>query len=186
MQKIVTHDLCSRAIAYVKAVETDALAESIPLSRLDSPVHQLLDNGLGVFYVVDTGDQLQYVQQRHLEASSWDSSVLHRTALQNLAELAGAKMRIQPYGNVFAVFLDGNFEASLILVDDIWDNAISHLAPHGFVAALPARDMLAFCDAGSPQGIDELRQIVGRLKDGDHLLRKELFRRKGGQWLQWS
>jgi len=41
--------------------------------------------------------------------------------------MANDGVRVQEYGSVFAVFMDGNFEASLILVDWLWSQALAHL-----------------------------------------------------------
>lgn len=50
--------------------------------------------------------------------------------------------------------------------------------------ALTARDVLAFCDAKSLQGIVELKQLVRRITpNGDHLLTETLYYRLNGQWL---
>ena len=78
------------------------------------------------------------------------------------------------------IFLGGNFEASLLLIDDLWDRQLAHLAPNDFVAAVPTRDVLAVCDANSEAGIDELRQIVLRAEGGDHPLATTLYRRPRG------
>ena len=91
-------------------------------------------------------------------------------------------MRVTRYGDIYAVMLDGTFEASLILVDGLWDVSFAALAPHGIVAAIPARDILAFCDATSTEGLAELRQLIERVQGGDHLLTRDLYRRVGGRW----
>jgi hypothetical protein len=62
----------------------------------------------------------------------------------------------------------GDFEASAVLVDGLWNSALAHLAPNGFVVAVPCRDILAFCDAENASGLQELRQIIGRTQDGEH------------------
>ena len=71
----------------------------------------------------------------------------------------------------------------MILVDGLGRKGLAHLASNGFVAAIPARDILAFCDANSAEGIAELRQLIERIKDGDHKLSQQLFRRTDDDWL---
>jgi hypothetical protein len=105
----------------------------------------------------------------------------------NLARMARDRATLRPHGNIFALFLDGNFEASLLLLDDLWDEASAHYAPNGFVVAVPARDMLAFCDLGSEQGIRELREVLGRVFPyGDHLISRLLYRREARRWVPFS
>jgi len=47
---------------------------------------------------------------------------------------------------VFAFFMRGDFEASVILLDDLWDGESRQFVTGEYAAAIPARDMLAFCD----------------------------------------
>ena len=174
--------LCVRAIAYLKANEP-ASTDSIQLSQADSPVLLDLNNGFHVAYVVDEGDQFTYIQNRHLADSGLTPIQLHQYGLENLANLAREKLRIQPYGSVFAVILDGNFEASLILIDGLWTQGVAHLVGAGFTAAIPTRDILAFCDSASLEGIHELHQVVARVSNGDHPLVSSLYQRKESGWV---
>ncbi len=154
------------------------------LSREDSPVLTDLNNGLLVAYLVDQVDHFRYVLQRHLDGAGLSEAELHQQSIANLrALLEQMDMKVQPYGNVFAILCGGNFEASAILVDQLWNDALAHLAPNGFVVAIPCRNILAFCDAGNPSGLQELRQIIERTQDDeDHPISSVLYRRHAGAW----
>lgn len=91
--------------------------------------------------------------------------------------LSENSVKVRPYGDLFAVLFDGNFEASLILIDALWDEHLAHLAPDGFVAAIPNRDILVFCDAKSETGVERLRSIVSRAKGLDHPITSTLYLR---------
>jgi uncharacterized protein YtpQ (UPF0354 family) len=168
------------------------LRPSLPESKPDvtaragnAPVLRDLGNGLLIAYVLDVGDHFQYLQWRDLEDSGLNESELHEHAVYNLTAVANEKLRVEPHDRVFAAFLDGNFEASLLLIDDLWDKRFASTISHGFVAAVPARDIIAFCDATSSEGIAQLCQIVARAnKGGDHLLTSVLYRRQEKQWVQ--
>jgi hypothetical protein len=72
------------------------------------------------------------------------------------------------------------------LLDDLWNKTFAAEAPNGAVAAVPSRDVLAFCDAKSEQGIQELQALVERVSErGHHLLTKTLYQRVGGQWKRY-
>lgn len=167
------------------------LKKTLPSSRSadftpgpdDAPVVRDLGNGLLVLYVVDEGPVFTFVQRRHLREAGMDDDTLHRTALANLHLFLAERTQLQPYGPIFGLFLDGNFEASLLLVDVLWDKALSSYAPNGVVAAVPARDVLAFTDAANADGIAQLRAMIGRLfPGGDHLISQDLYRRVDGRW----
>ncbi len=168
---------CHRAIAYLKANLPDAKADVV-LDDDRELIITNLNNGLLVAYLVDEGDRFEYVQRCHLTGAGIDQAQLHQIAVGSLSNMfaeRGANLR--KAGAAFAVIFDGNFEASLILLDSLWDNELAHLAPNGFVAAIPARDILAFCDAASEAGIAELRRIIERVEGGSHPLKPVLYRR---------
>jgi uncharacterized protein YtpQ (UPF0354 family) len=151
---------------------------TVELPEPDSPVISDLNNGLLFGYVVDQGGHFQYIQRRHLVDAGMTEAKLRQNAVNNLAVLLSKKgAKVQPYEDCFAVFFDGNFEASLVLVDTLWDEHLAHLAPNGFIIAIPNRDMLAFCDAMSETGIEQLRQTIGRVEGGDHPITPTLYRR---------
>jgi uncharacterized protein YtpQ (UPF0354 family) len=175
---------CEKAIPYLKASLKHTSA-SMTLKREDQPVLKPLGNGLIVFYLVDAGNAFKYVQVRHLNQSRLTEAELHERSTENLKARMADQLRIQPYGNVFAILLDGNVESSLLLVDDLWDRRLLHLKNRGFIAAVPARDILAFCDISSHQGIMELHKIVERAQGADHLISPALFQRQGQAWVKY-
>jgi hypothetical protein len=65
----------------------------------------------------------------------------------------------------------------------LWDGALKKYAPNGAVVSVAARDVCAFCDAQSAQGIAGLRGVAERItKGGDHTLTDKLFIRRDGKW----
>jgi hypothetical protein len=60
--------------------------------------------------------------------------------------------------------IKGNFEASVLLLDTVWDISFAKHIKGEFVAAVPARDVLAFGDSSSAETVAELRAIINRLK----------------------
>jgi len=173
---------CRNAFVYLKA-SVPATADSLTLSDPDSPVLHDLNNGLLIAYVVDNGSSFSYVQNRHLKEAEIDILQLHEYGVKNLRRLTEERLKVQEYGPVYAVFLDGHFEASLILLDELWNQTLKHLIPGEFAVALPARDVLAFCDASSSEGLAELKRIVSRVAGGDHLLSSSIYRRQQSKWV---
>jgi uncharacterized protein YtpQ (UPF0354 family) len=179
----------TRAIAYLRPNLTDAGSEAtMSLNHEDSPVLRDLHNGLLVAYLVDEGTRFDYLQNRHLIAAGIDEDRLHKTAIDNLYCLAERHLRIQPYGPVFTLFMEGNFEASVLLLDTVWDISFAKHVKGEFVAAVPARDVLAFGDSSSSEAVAELRSIIDRLKSSgaDHPLSTSLYHRRQGTWLSDS
>jgi len=180
---IQTRDYCLSAVAYLKAEVTDDQEVHITLSERDSPVLRNLGQGLLAAYLVDEGEYYSYVQHRHLADSLLTCDELHAQAVANLTALAEKRAEVRPYGNIYAVLMGGDFEASIILVDEFWSEWYAQLAPDGFLAAFPARDLLAFGNA-SPAVITELNEVLERANnDVDHPLNSNIFRRVGSAWV---
>lgn len=180
------NNFLSSAVACVKATTPSGLAGAVSLFDADAPVVRDLGNGLHVVYLVETDEGLVYVQNHDLADSSLTPDALFELGLSNLVKRSDDKARLKQFGPVFGMLLDGMFEASLILRDDLWDDMFAQLAPNGFVAALPSRDVLAVCDAASEEGIQGLRGMTNRIFAGGkgHLLTEDLYRRQNGKWVR--
>lgn len=176
--------MTSRATAYLKARVPDDNSSVIALAQDDSPVLRPFVDPLLISYAVDAGTHYELVQNRHLQKDGIDEQTLHRIGLENLGRLVNERpTRVHPYGNIFAVTMGGDFEASLILLDSLWDEHFRPFVPGDYAAVLPARDVLAFCDASSAAGLDELRQVVQRVfTTGDHVLADRIYGRRSNQW----
>jgi len=95
-------------------------------------------------------------------------------------------VRVQSYGQILAVFFDGNLEATLMLHAPLWQHLHRDLGG-ALVVAAPSRDVLAVCATHDAQGISELRDLIGRVwPTGDHLLAQELLVRRDETWDLWQ
>jgi hypothetical protein len=174
-----------QAVAYLKPeVPGTDPGPVMKLSDEDSPVLRTLGNGLLVTYVVDTGERFSYVQTRHLRSAGATEDELHRAAIGNLYGLAEKHLRVQPYGDVLAHYMEGNFEASVLLLDTVWDISLAKHVKGEFLVAAPTRDVLAFGDSSLPTVPGQLRGVMDRVLAGraDHPLSSTLLRRRHGAW----
>jgi uncharacterized protein YtpQ (UPF0354 family) len=171
------------AVAYLKPeVPSGDPEPSVQLDADDAPVLREFAPGLLTAYLVDEGDRFSYIQGCDLREAGMTEEELHRLAVANLGELPEGRVTIRQNGPTWALFLDGNFEASLTLLDDLWTRALREYADDPIVA-IPSRDVLAFSDVESAAGVSELRAVIRRVwPAGDHLLSENLFRRVDGRW----
>jgi uncharacterized protein YtpQ (UPF0354 family) len=168
---------CGRAIA---KLATRSLEERppLPVSEQDEPALTRLHNGLLVSYVVDQGDRFQYVQRRHLTAEGLSETDLHRVGVANLEmRLAHNGAEVHPCADVFLLVFDGHFDASLILVDSVWDEDLADFAPSGFVVGFPKKNILAFSDANFDVGPLQIQRIIEHVGGGDHPTATSLYYR---------
>ncbi len=175
---------CERAVAYLKIrVPDDDDEPATELPRDDTPVIHRLGGDLLVGYLVDEGDFFRHVQVKHLALAGLSEDALRASALANLRVRAAQEAEVKAYGNIFAVLMDDHFEASLLLVDEFWETWYAAQAPNGFVAAIPARGVLAFGDKASSDTLRELDDFCTRIGgSADHPLTDTLFERVDGRW----
>jgi hypothetical protein len=76
----------------------------------------------------------------------------------------------------------GNFEASLLLFDDLWGRLAADV-PGDLVACAAARDMMLYTGSGISGGIEVLRRLASRiLTEGGYTLSGTLLRWTGLGW----
>ena len=149
-------DFVSRAVAYLQRAGEATQGDTAPVTRAVNP--QLV-----VAYVVDDGDALQFVQQRDLDEAGISADQLHELALANLARLSPHGVKVQQNGPVYGLSVDGNFDASHILMTRLWQENLAHLVERGFAIAIPARGVLVFCDMDSTDGLAMLKDLINRV-----------------------
>jgi hypothetical protein len=174
---------CSAARLYLKAALLDGGPADVVLSGDDEPVVAKFGCGLLETFLVDEGDRFTFVQHRHLRAVGWTPGQLRETAIRNLEKFYEGRLRIHQAGPTWALILDGNFEASLLALDDLWDSVLREYAPRGPVAAVPCRDVLAFCDVDSSEGIAELHRVIERVEPDRYPIASQPLRRLAGRWV---
>ena len=125
---------------------------------------KVVGNGLLVAYLVDNGELFTYVRYRDLDSDRITENELQDIGINNLlAPTAQTHLRVAPHGDILAVLLDGNFEASLLLVDSLWRDSFRPFVVGDYLVALPNRDILASCDRSSPTGRTELLVAIERV-----------------------
>ena len=133
---------------------------------------------------MDKGQSYGYVQNRHLEDDGISADDLHQIGLRNLKSLiAQRNARVQPHGNVFAFLAGGDFEASIMLLDEFWEYEFRKFVTGKLATVIPARDVLAFCGADSADGIAELQGVINRVwPTGNHLVSDKIYVRQPTGW----
>ena len=119
------HTQLINAIACIKISSTVLIENDSTLPQEQQPLVTDLGHGLCVVYLVDEGDHFSYAQNHHLSDIKAEPIGLHEIALINLSKLAQQKLRIVQEGEVHGLLLDGQFEASLMLLDDLWDATLN-------------------------------------------------------------
>jgi uncharacterized protein YtpQ (UPF0354 family) len=76
----------------------------------------------------------------------------------------------------------GDYEASLLLFDAVWDQ-LAQSVDGEIVAAVPARDTLVFTGSNSAEGLKAIKdQAAHVVKTGNYVVSETLIIRRGGKW----
>ncbi len=134
------------------------------------------------FYVLDNQNGYEYIQENHLKSVNINAEQLHEIAMSNYQRLISKQMRNQNNDDAIWFFVDGNLEACLILVDEIWDQVYIFLK-EDVVVCVPARDIIFATGASKTNVISDFSEKAREiLNSGDHPLSKNWFIRKNNRW----
>jgi len=124
----------------------------------EEDAHQRFTEDLIVAYVVDAPETIRYLTNKNLADLKVSVEELHKQALKNLVSILPA-VDIQEANGVYRVRCDGNYDASLVLLDDFWDKW-PFKVPGEIVVAVPARDWLLVTGSEFPAGIYRVSMIA--------------------------
>jgi len=180
-------EFCERAIAYIKpnvshAPVDEAITPVSGIPTTEYPVITDLNNGLLVAYLYSKHEEenFTYIKHQDLIDAEISQTDLHASAVRNLSTFNNNTADVRGYDNHFKIFFDVNFGASLLLIDRLWDEEFATVTPNGIILAVPNREVLAFCDAHSILGIQELRAFIERANNldapiGNHPITEVLY-----------
>ncbi len=102
-------------------------------------------------------------------------------AIRNLLSIL-PKIEMHGQGGLYMMTAGGDYEASLILADGIWDGG--QVKVDGDVAvATPARDLLLICGSRDSAAIAKVREIAAKTaKEASYRLTPALFVRRNGKF----
>lgn len=165
-------------LLYLKEMEKMGLGD-------DPLYHEPLVADFVVVYAEDSEYQLAYLTKSKIESLELSQEELRAIAIKNV----DAKIdKIERHGDgpVFMLTAGGTFEASILLIDEIWEGQ-AELVEGDLVVAAPSRDMLLFTGSKSGEGIQKLRDLAESIhEDGSYLISKTLLVRQEGNWKRFT
>ena len=90
-------------------------------------VHEKINEKLYAFYSFDSPQAISSMSKDDLKRLKLSLSEVRALAQRNLMRLVGDKITIKKGNGVYAVFLDDNYESSLMLIDDFWSKKTINL-----------------------------------------------------------
>lgn len=122
-------------------------------------VARSFNEGYVISYVVEEPGALAFVRWRDVRGG--DVEKLHDIALANLRVRSNAKLRLAPREGFVDVVLDGKFDASLLLLDELWDGPgiVARAVTSPIVAAAPSSESLLVASASAKDGMKHLASL---------------------------
>lgn len=148
-----------------------------------SPIWETYNEELVILYAEDSQHGLRYFLEEDLKAVGLDKSELRELAIANLPQRIPSLQRHGQNGT-YMIVADGNFESSLILLNDIiWDAGVADVAGE-ILVAIPTRDVLLVTGLEQPGGIDWIRRTIAKVLDGEaaYRLTSKLFVYRSGRF----
>lgn len=132
---------------------------SVPPEQILIAEHMVGD--LEIFYAFDMPGYFQYVSQYDCTNLSLDPGGLRKFSVKNLTKRRAQPEIMQPSDAVVMLGLDGELEASLLLVDSLWPH-LARGTPGETIVAVPSRDLLLVSGTEATDGVEALRRAVAR------------------------
>lgn len=167
----------------VPSIKTRAWVESIRggISAGDDPalVAEPLNDALSVVYAEDTPNSLRYFPQSELRDAGLEHAQLRHLALANLRRKL-PEIDSQRGPLLTMLIAGGNFESSLLLLDELWEKQARQVSGE-VVIAVPSRDVLIHADSARPEAIERLRELAQQaLQDNSYPITDRLFVYRNG------
>jgi uncharacterized protein YtpQ (UPF0354 family) len=145
---------------------------------------RLLDD-VNIFYAFDFPAHFVYVSASHCKALEISPDALRELSVRNLTKRRRKPEILRPSDAAVMLRLDGDIEASLLLVEHLWPQLGRGLAGET-VVAVPSRDVLVASGTQVTGGIDTLRRAVDRRWGNpdakNRLLTRSLLVRRDNSW----
>jgi uncharacterized protein YtpQ (UPF0354 family) len=173
----------SLIVPLIKRTEPEGMDDPVVLPDQDIPIFEELAGALHVAYVFDLSGMFRYVRPRDCARLQLPAGDLRALAVRNLTRRRDRPQIKQARAAAMFV-LDGDLEASLLLVDHLWDQ-IGPQLPGDLIAAVPSRDTLAVTGSQVSGGIAALTRCVDAVWEKSParlLLTKSLLIRNGATW----
>ena len=140
-----------------------------------------LNDELSIVFALNDSLALTYMTKTMFESLETSPEILRDFAVSNLTRIL-PKVQYHDLDGMLMLVADGNFEASLLLFDNLWDGESLPLKGE-IVVAVPARDFLLATTSDNEQGLNEMREFVdGAEETFSHFVSDKLFVRRGGSW----
>jgi uncharacterized protein YtpQ (UPF0354 family) len=146
------------------------------------PIADVFNAELVVVYAEDSKGRTRYLTSAEIVE---DRKTLRALAVQNLRRIL-PKIELRQHGDAFAlVTAGGDYEASLLLLDEMWSGEQIKVSGD-IVVAVPAKDVLFVTGSRNRKGLKAVRAMIPEFSKGPHGLTEKLFVYRAGKFVKFG
>ena len=146
-----------RHIEYANAIKTFAKDATDLHEYFVKP----LDADYRILLALDTDDSISVPPLKDLQILEMSETELLTLAVDNFRRKYFDKISVEQGDGIHMVLLDGNYETSVLLLDEYWEKESGRLQDN-IIAVSPARDLLLYAQESNA---DAVRQIIRVAED---------------------
>jgi uncharacterized protein YtpQ (UPF0354 family) len=148
-------------------------------------VFEPLNDELVIVYAEDSPKNMRYLSPKDIEKSGLKKEGLRELAIKNLRTLL-PKIEARGGNGVFMITAGGDYEASLLLFDEIWRDKMVQVEG-SYIVAVPTRDLLLVTGSKDKAGIAKVREFARKsaAESAYHLI-PDLFIYEGGHFVKFE
>jgi uncharacterized protein YtpQ (UPF0354 family) len=137
---------------------------------------------LVVVYAVDTENRMRYLMSNE---NLGDRSNMRAHAVDNLSRLL-PKIEMKTIGGISVLSAGGDYEASLLLFDDIWSSG--QIKVNGdIVIAIPEKNTLMITGSKDREGVAAVRELAAKFfADSRYSISDNLFVYRNGRFVKYE
>lgn len=157
-----------------------SLREKVDIS--DEIVYEPLNSELFIVYAIDDGSTLRYLLMSDMEKIGLQRNELRALSIKNL--MSQVEVLVEDEASHYRIVSDGNFDASFLLVPEVWTKENFPNINGNIWVAVPSRDMLLVADSSNPFGVaflkQKLKEVVSR---SEHPISDKIFEFRNGLFM---
>jgi uncharacterized protein YtpQ (UPF0354 family) len=144
----------------VPVIKSELFLENLPRQRDGtSPIFaEQLAGDIFTVYAQLIGESLSFLDESEVRNLNMGMQEVRELAIKNL-QATLRDVRLYEKGTVYMITAEGMENASLLLIDKIWEEQ-AELVDGEVVAAVPCGNMLLFTGSGSGEGLESIRNAA--------------------------
>ena len=169
-------------IAWIKEILEELKSKGAKAPEL---VYETLNAELIILYAEDSPKSLRYLTPESMTLAKLDQDHLRPLAVKNLRRLI-IDIKIHGNNGLFMITAGGTYEASLLLLDELWQG--DRMKVDGdYVVAIPARDMLLVTGSNNLPALQKIQSMAKKHREESaYSLTSDLFVYRSGKFVKFD